>query len=533
MDVIKHKRDVWRAIVLAALMVAAFPASAFLVPPSVPLEQLARSADLVCKVTVIADRPVADGGLEPISGLEVREAELRIVSIVKGVAPNVIRFRHYASTAGPFQYAPGGSTLFAGRSYLVLAAKVSGNTYRQSTTSRTIADQNVLLAADAKPHRGTTLSEAEWGELVALLGSPVEEDVIRAIQQLDLMSGGPSWDHYEVKDFERSRALTAILPLVGTQNAAIATAAITVFGRDSPYFEDEDAQFWFVGIGKGHIPGYVARKRPASPVAEVGEQALLRVADKGKTPQIRAIAIRALGRSSHAIPAAKVALWIRDPGIDVRRAAVLVSAELSDHEAIVRASRDGSPDIRQEAALAVGFAQDPRLLPVLDHLLRDSVDSVRNAAALSLVSFPIEQAAPVMKANLESDFRLVFVDALAQADPQPYLATLAEIIEGRLQPPDGWAGAAPVPDSWQILFGFVKSRPAAELLAGKFDRSLDALERLQWASSGEPNSLYALYVSRGLVSRAKRFREAARQSVPFDMEVSFDRVDKNPEVYLQ
>ncbi len=255
MDVIKHKRDVWRAAMLAVLVFAAFPASAFLVPPSVPLEQLASSADLICKVTVIADRPVAAGGLEPVSGLEVREAELRIVSIVKGVAPNVIRFRHYASTVGPFQYAPGGSTLVAGRSYLVLAAKISGNTYRQSTTSQTIADRNVLLAADAKPHRGTTLSEAEWGELVALLGSPVEEDVITAIQQLDLMSGGPSWDHYEVKDFERSRALTAILPLVGPQDGAIATAAITVFGRDSPYFEDDDARFWFVGIGKGYLPG--------------------------------------------------------------------------------------------------------------------------------------------------------------------------------------------------------------------------------------------------------------------------------------
>ncbi len=98
-------------------------------------------------------------------------------------------------------------------------------------------------------------------------------------------------------------------------------------------------------------------------MAEVGAKELLRVADEGKTPTLRAIAIRALGRSSHAIPAAKIALWIRDPSIDVRRAAVLVSAELSDHEAIVTASRDGSLYIRQEAALAVGFAQDPRLLP--------------------------------------------------------------------------------------------------------------------------------------------------------------------------
>ena len=283
MDVIKHKRDVWRAVVLAVLVFAESAASAFLVAPLVPLEQLASSADLVCKVTVIADRPVADGGLEPVAGLEVREAELRIVSIVKGAAPNVIRFRHYASSSGTFQYAPGGYNLVAGRTYLVLAAKISGDTYRQLTTSQTIADRNVLLAADARLHRGATLSEAEWGELVALLESPVEEDVIAAIQQLDLTSGGPSWNRFGVKDFERSRALTAIEPLVEARNAAIATAAISVFGQDSPYFHDEDAPFWFVRIGNGHLPGLGARTRPASPVAEVGAKDLLRVADEGKT----------------------------------------------------------------------------------------------------------------------------------------------------------------------------------------------------------------------------------------------------------
>ena len=64
MDVIKHKSGVWRTIVLAALVFAASAASAFPVPPPVPLEELAQSADLVCKATVIADRTIADGGPE-------------------------------------------------------------------------------------------------------------------------------------------------------------------------------------------------------------------------------------------------------------------------------------------------------------------------------------------------------------------------------------------------------------------------------------------------------------------------------------
>jgi hypothetical protein len=69
---------------------------------------------------------------------------------------------------------------------------------------------------------------------------------------------------------------------------------------------------------------------------------------------------------------------------------------------------------------------------------------------------------------------------------------LAEIIEQQLQTANWWGGAFPAGDSWRILFDFVKSRPAAELAAGKLDRSLDALERMHWFGSGEPTELYAL-----------------------------------------
>jgi hypothetical protein len=47
--VIKHKRGVWRAAVLAALVLDAAPAGAFVVPAPAPLEELAGSAVVVCK----------------------------------------------------------------------------------------------------------------------------------------------------------------------------------------------------------------------------------------------------------------------------------------------------------------------------------------------------------------------------------------------------------------------------------------------------------------------------------------------------
>jgi HEAT repeat protein len=523
-------RSSWlHATMLAALIFAASPTSAYLVGEPVALEQLARTADLVCKATVIADRSVTDDWFEPIPGFEVREAELRVVSIVKGVASNVIRFRHYAQSSGLTIYAPQSYTFVTGRTYLVLAAQNAGGTYRQLAKSPTfMGDHGVLLAADAKRHHGTTLTEAAWAELLALLKSPSDDDVVEAIHQLDTMSGG---QRTRLTDFERSQALTAIQPLIGAKSVAIATAAITVFGMGSPYFDDEAAPHWLVGIGNGLIPGFAARKAPASPLADVAVKQLLNVATSGVTPELRALAIRAVA-PSRAIPAAMVAVWLRDPSMAVRRAAVLASAELPDRQPITTAATNGSPDLRDEAALAIGFTQDPHLVPLLDKLLQDPVADVRTHAALSLLSFPLDQVAPVMKANLASEFRPLFINALARGDPQPYLAMLAEVIEQRLQPADWWGGAIPASDSWHILFDFVKARPAAELAAGNLDHSLDALERMQWFSSQEPRDLYALYLRRGLVSRAKQFRDTTRKSAPFDMDYYFDMADQNPATYV-
>jgi hypothetical protein len=276
-------------------------------------------------------------------------------------------------------------------------------------------------------------------------------------------------------------------------------------------------------------------------MADIGAKELLQVATDGTTPELRALAIRALGRRSHAYPAEIVAVWARDRNAEVRRAAVLASADVPGHEPMMNASTDTSPELRRTSAWAVGFAQDPRLLPLLNKLLHDPAAEVRSAAAISLLSYPVDLSASVMKANLESDFQPRFVNALASKDPQPYLAMLAEVIDQQgtepywKQPP-GWniGGTIPAADSWNILFDFVRSRPADELTSGKLDSSLNALERLHWFSSGEPTELYALYLSRGLGSRAKQFREITRKSASLgDMDVFFDRVDLNPATYVR
>jgi hypothetical protein len=540
-----------------------------------PADELARSADLVCKGTVIADRSVTDNSFKPIDGYEIREAELRVISTLKGAPTDVIRFRYYNHRSTSLHASdsylthmakPKRLPLAAGRTYLLVATQTAGDMYREvaplvPSSSRpsvyigppppryVIASPGVLLAADAKPHRGTSLTEAALTELIEVLKSPREDDVIDALDHLEELSGGPAWSKggREIRDFgleavRRSRALTAIAPLLRAKNTQIATSAVIIFGRDSPYFFDEDVAFWFVGIGKGFITGLGPRNRPTNPlIADIGAKELLQVATDAESLMLRALAIRALGRRSHAYPAAAVAAWARDRNTEVRRAAVLASADVPDHEPMMNASTDASPELRRTSAWAVGFAQDPRLLPLLNKLLHDPVAEVRSAAAISLLSYPGDQSASVMKANLKSEFRPQFVNALASNDPQPYLAMLAEFIdqqgtEAYWKQPTGWniGGTISAGDSWRILFDFVRSRPAGELTSGKLDSSLSALERLHWSSSGEPTQLYALYVRRGLAARAKQFREKNQNTSSLgDMNVFFDRVDLNPATYVR
>lgn len=514
---------------LAILVFAGSPASATIVGPAVALDELALKVDLVCKATVVADRAVTDEWFEPIAGYEVRETELRVVSVIKGTAPSVVRLHHYAESPLPNGNHRQSYTFVAGRTYIVFATQGPDGTHRQWSRSRTVkADQGVLLAADAKPHRGTTVSAAVWAELLTLLGSADEADAVEAIRQLDELSGGRRTG---LKDFERSKALAAIRPLLASGRVTVATAAVTVFGDESPYFDDSQAPYWFAGIGKGTIPGIGARIPNARAAAGAAVKELLDLSAAGMTPQLRALAIRTVAASS-AVSAAMVSEWLRDPNVEVRQAAVLASAEQRDQVAIAAASSDSSPNIRHAAALAIGFTQDHRLVPLLDALLHDPEANVRTAAALSLLAFAPRDAERVMAANLALEFRPLFINALARGDPQSYLPLLAEVIEQRLQPTNWWGGSIPAGDSWAILYGFVKTRPSAELASGELDRSLEALERMQWFSSSEPRALYALYLSRGLPARAQQFREATRKSLPYDIDYFFDMADKDPATYL-
>jgi hypothetical protein len=69
--------------------------------------------------------------------------------------------------------------------------------------------------------------------------------------------------------------------------------------------------------------------------------------------------------------------------------------------------------------------------------------------------------------------------------------------------------------------------------SGKFDRYLDAMEKVGNYSSSEPCDIYAFYLQRGMTERASKFRQAAKKAIPYDMEYYFKQVDENPSLYTR
>ena len=43
--------------------------------------------------------------------------------------------------------------------------------------------------------------------------------------------------------------------------------------------------------------------------------------------------------------------------------------------------------------------------------------------------------------------------------------------------------------------------------------------------------IFAFYLQRGLTDRARKYREAVKKSVPYDMDMYFNQVDAHPEIY--
>lgn len=521
-------------VILAVVFVSGGSAHTYPVAGALKCDELVEEADVIVKATAIASKPIEDEWFTTCPGFDAYGTELKIASVLKGdVASDTITFQHYGLSVEQrgFEFMPQHYEFQSGRTYIVFAAKTGrGGVFRQLWKShKAKVDQGVILAADAEPVApDTPVQEIIWAELNAHLKGADPGNVVYAIRQLDEMSSG---SYYALDDFERDRVLEKIHPFMSSAEKEVARAAILAVGADSPYLKDDYAPHWLEKVGNGRIHGIGEWSRdPKNAAARTYWEELGAVGDSDAPAEVRALAIRALGRVAEPDVMDGVRRWVKDPDPLVRQAAVFLLADYPGKETsqlLAAASGDKSAAVRTGVARAVGFGQLDQSLRLLEQLLGDTDPRVCAAAALSLISFPPAKVDAILMDHVDdAEFKSVFVNALAESDPEPYLDALAEIIEKRLEPTHFWGGRIPHARSWTILFEYLQGRSADELDSGKLDRYMDALEKAQFHSSSEPRNLYAFYVKHRMTDRARRFRDTCTATFTYDIGYYFDAVDK-------
>jgi hypothetical protein len=311
-----------------------------------------------------------------------------------------------------------------------------------------------------------------------------------------------------------------------------------VVGSHNPYLSDERTLFWLATIGSGDIPG-IGTMDPK--MRNVGGQLywkdLVALAKGAADPATRAVAVKALGLVREPALEGEADSWLDEPAPEVRAAAAILLADFPGPVTVAvlrKRAEDISPVVRAALARSAGFSQQAELADVLSRLLADRDEKVREAAAMSLLSFSPKNPAiaDVFRANLENEeFKPLFLIALARGNPAAYLDGLAEAVEKKLEPRNFWGGQIPAFSAWEILFKYLQAQPADSIRSGKLDRYLDALEKVGNYSSSEPRDIYALYIQRGMTERAKRFRQAATKAASYDLDYFFKQVDENPSLY--
>jgi hypothetical protein len=426
-----------------------------------------------------------------------------------------------------------------GRTYLVFG-KSSGaaGVFRQLWLYHKIKkDQGVLLCADDKPLASKTVKEAMWSELIAALTSSRVSDVTYAIDQLDQMSAGRGrFDG--LSDFDRKEVLEAVRGFMNSHEPKITRAAIALVGSHNPYMSDERALFWLATVGSGEVPG-ISKMYPKmkNTGGELCWKDLVMLADSGAPDEIRAMAVRALGLVREPSLWDSIEQWTTDPAPAIRASAALLLVDFPGTETcrlLTALAGDTAPEVRVCVAHAVGFGQKAEMADVLAKLLVDEEFKVRQAAAMSLLSFSPKNKAigEIFRANIENEeFEPLFLIALARENPSYYLDALAKAVVENTEPKNFWGGQVSAFTAWGILFRYLQAQPADEVRSGKFDRYLDAMEKVGNYSSSEPRDIYAFYVQRGMTERAKKFRQEANKAASYDLDYYFKQVDQNPSLY--
>lgn len=528
-----------------ALLASIVSSNAYLVGPPVSLDKMTEMSDLVIKGKALSNFKTNIASFESIPGYAPFATTFQVISVLKREqATNTIIFLHYGRTDGEFEmYKPQHYEFLPGHSYILFAKKTDvANVFIQLWKNHTAKeDEGVFRCVDDAPLQASTVKDACWQNLLQMRASTNADELVYSLHQLDQMSIGQSELSFGgTSDFPRTNVLELLRPLLSMtvrEDDRVLRTAIEIAGAQNPDMRGEP-EHWLATVGKGHLPGLATYDSNLdNPSGRFLWRELTVIANSRALPEVRSSAIAAMGRTHIPELTPSLQRWAKDPEPLVRRAAIVLLADVPGESAwclIQAASADSANEVRQGAALAIGFGQLVPLLPQLEKLLKDNSPSVRQAAIKALLSFPVAAAEKLLRQNLgDPEYHSLFVNALAIADPASRLADLQSVIINNSEPTNWWGGAMPSGDSWNILFKYIQSRQASKLQSGQFDASLDALEKLQWYSSSEPRDLYALYLQKGLIVRAKAFREKCCRTFTYDIDYFFKMVDCSPNTYTR
>jgi hypothetical protein len=474
------RRVAW---VAAAWLLTAAPAAAYPVGPSLTLDELIAQAEFIGKVTVMESKPIADAWFDKVHAFSPVESRLKVIFTYKGKpGGETISFRHYApaDASQGYMYMPQFYRLEAGRTYILFAAAADRpGVFRQLWKNHKLQeDQGVVLAASNEPHADKQVKEIIFLELTGHLKSDKAADVKYGLAQLNLLSGGT---YEKQRDFDREEVLDYVKRLLSHRDSEVVLAAIGVMGSNNPYMSPDFAPGWLATVGKGDIPGWGTWDREQENLGgKLYWKQLAAIVDSQAPALARARAIRALGRAEEPAILPLVQRWIGDAEPLVRQAATVLLADFAgefDPQTLTKLAADAQPEVRRGAGRAIGFGQFKAQIPTLATLLSDADAQVQAVAAMSLLSFSTDDSGDVLRANLKHpEYHSLFVNALARKDTATYVDELAEIIKKKKEPTNFWGGRIPWGVSWELLFFHAQRQPAAKLKSGELDKVLDALE---------------------------------------------------------
>jgi len=529
--------------VLTIFLFHNFSANAYMVGPSLTFEKIAEESDVIFKAKIMSSSLIENNWFEGYGGYSSNGTEMKIISIIKGEIPNkTVFFQHYSESKDePYRRmnSPQFYNFEIGKSYIVFAKKTdSEGVYRQLWKDhKSKMDQGVFLTSDEEEvDIKFSVKEIIWNEFKKHLKSSDSKNVIYAIKQMDLMSRNSGWD--KLDDYDRELVMEQIHGFVLSSDEEISKVAINAIGWLSPYFSDGYAKGWIATIGEGKIHGYAQwDKDRDNKFARKYWKELVEVVNGNGSRENRALAIRSLGLSLEPKVFSYAIAWTKMDEPMIKQAAIILLADYPREETykIFKESyQDDYTKVRLGVARAIGFGQFDELISILDELIIDDDTYVANAAYVSLLSFDGRKVKSIFeKYKDHPDWKVLFVNALADINPEPYIDELAEIIEKDMESKYFKGGTIPSFLSWKILFTYIQKQDREKIKEGDFNRHFDALEVGKVHSSSMPRDLYAFYIHHGLRERANIFRERCKAAISHDMEYFFDMVDKQEDYFIR